>query len=384
MRRSACTARRLPSGRRPLAVAYAIAALLLAALPAAGQLQTVPRFDFSFSNPGARSLGFAGAFAALADDATAAYANPAGLVQLTEEEVSLELRLWSRSPSYLAGGRFEGAPTGNGLDTTNNIITGRDRSEDFGPSFVSVVVPRGRWSFAIYGHQLAQFELAGESQGFFFLDPGGGPDRSPGTREQVDLDITSLGAAAGLRLSDRWSVGLGIVLSDISVATSSAVYEPDEGSAFFGGIDGAEIPFGPVSFLPDRLLATTTMEAEGTDVTVNAGLLYRVSDRLSAALLYRQGARADGRLRTELGPVFPVDDSFTGSARFSVPELVGAGLAYRSSSSLTRAKCCRCPGFPSPIALVKNRRRTMGSSILPKMVFVPCDTVKSLFWVRSS
>ena len=37
-------------------------------------------FQFSFSNPGARSLGLGGAFVALAADATAAFANPAGLV----------------------------------------------------------------------------------------------------------------------------------------------------------------------------------------------------------------------------------------------------------------------------------------------------------------
>src|SRR5690606_20736685 len=53
------------------------ATLLLPAL-AAGQL--VPplagapaSFDFAFANPGARSLGFGGAFVALADDATAAF-----------------------------------------------------------------------------------------------------------------------------------------------------------------------------------------------------------------------------------------------------------------------------------------------------------------------
>ena len=46
--------------------------------------------QFNFSNPGARSMGFGGAFAALADDATATFANPAGLVQLSRPEVSVE------------------------------------------------------------------------------------------------------------------------------------------------------------------------------------------------------------------------------------------------------------------------------------------------------
>ena len=49
-------------------------------------------FEFSFINPGARSGAMGGAFIALADDATAAEANPAGLTILTKPEVSFEYR----------------------------------------------------------------------------------------------------------------------------------------------------------------------------------------------------------------------------------------------------------------------------------------------------
>jgi hypothetical protein len=44
---------------------------------------------FDFLNPGARSLALGGAFTGLADDATVAFTNPAGLVQLSRPEVSL-------------------------------------------------------------------------------------------------------------------------------------------------------------------------------------------------------------------------------------------------------------------------------------------------------
>ena len=69
-------------------------ALFLLATSAGAQTGPLT-FEFSFSNPGARSLGLGGAFAALADDATAAFANPAGLVQLVRPEVSIEGRSWS-------------------------------------------------------------------------------------------------------------------------------------------------------------------------------------------------------------------------------------------------------------------------------------------------
>ena len=47
---------------------------------------------FHFTPPGARSLGMGGAFVAMADDATAAVANPAGLAQLTRTQVAVEGR----------------------------------------------------------------------------------------------------------------------------------------------------------------------------------------------------------------------------------------------------------------------------------------------------
>ena len=48
-------------------------------------------FQFNFNNPGARSLGMGGAFVAVADDATAVIANPAGLVILQRPELSAEV-----------------------------------------------------------------------------------------------------------------------------------------------------------------------------------------------------------------------------------------------------------------------------------------------------
>jgi long-subunit fatty acid transport protein len=86
--------------------------------------------EFSFSNPGARSMGFGGAFVALADDATAAFANPAGLVQLTRPEISLEGRSWSYllQPVY-RGGKAHGSayryPARQHAGTSNSTLLQR-------------------------------------------------------------------------------------------------------------------------------------------------------------------------------------------------------------------------------------------------------------------
>jgi long-chain fatty acid transport protein len=308
-------------------------ALLLATASVEAQPFTIPTVDFSFSNPGARSLGFGGAFAALADDATAAYANPAGLVQLTGPEVSVEGRLWQRSPQFIAGGRVDGVPTGRGIDTRPfGIAFERDESQDLGPSFASVVIPKGRWSFALYGHQLAQYEMQSDFQGFFSevdLFPSVFGIRSPGSRESTELEVVTAGAAAAWRMNDRLSFGLGLVFSDVSLATSSGAYLPDD--------ESEQSQYAEISYLPERRLSLSTLSIDGTDVTFNAGALWRLSERFSAGLFYRQGAEVEGTSFFQTGPVSlfpglpPLDETFRNEAVFKVPDVAGVGLAYRSS-----------------------------------------------------
>ncbi len=126
------------ANHRSAAVSTAVFIFVSAfAAPAASQVQFA--FEFSFSNPGARSLGFGGAFVALADDATAAFANPAGLTQLVEPEVSIEGRSWSYSTSFTRNGRASGEPTGLGVDTEPGIVRANSSEELKGLSFLSFV-----------------------------------------------------------------------------------------------------------------------------------------------------------------------------------------------------------------------------------------------------
>ena len=73
--------------------------------------------QFDFLNPGARSLSLGSAFTGLADDATAAFTNPAGLLLLGRAEVSLEGRYRQVSTPFLDRGRLTGALTNRGDDT---------------------------------------------------------------------------------------------------------------------------------------------------------------------------------------------------------------------------------------------------------------------------
>ena len=65
--------------------------LLVSAAPAAAQVESalLSKITFNLTNPGGKSLAMGGAFTAIADDATAAIANPAGLGLLSSVEVGI-------------------------------------------------------------------------------------------------------------------------------------------------------------------------------------------------------------------------------------------------------------------------------------------------------
>src|SRR5437899_12914531 len=82
---------------------------LALALPAAAQntdIESLAGLQFNFGNPGARALGMGGAFIGLADDASAAEANPAGLTILRKPEVTLEGRNYAEQQVFTISGTY--------------------------------------------------------------------------------------------------------------------------------------------------------------------------------------------------------------------------------------------------------------------------------------
>ncbi len=310
-----------------LTLVVLIAATIAAA---SGTAQETPStFEFSFSNPGARSLGLGGAFAALADDATAAFANPAGLVQLVSLEVSAEVRHWSYSTPYIEGGRYEGEPTGIGLDTTEGLRTAVSEEQLTGLSFLSIVYPKGKWSFAVYRHQLANFRAQTATQGLF---PGWETPRAYDRRWSTELDIVSFGVAGAYRLSDRFSLGLGIVHFRGRLDAPFEWSLPDD-------IDTLQGVFGPTSYLPERQLANGEMAIEDSDWGLSAGLLWTFAEGWSLGAFYRQAPEFGLVFDVQAGPLAPefLDPEFTPGATIltiatpmQFPDVYGLGFAFRS------------------------------------------------------
>lgn len=297
--------------------------------PAIGSAQqAIVPLQFSFSDPGARSMGFGGAFVALADDATAALSNPAGLVQLLRPEVSIEGRHWSYSTPFTAGGRIAGLPSGFGIDTTVGLTTAKSKADLTGLSFLSFVYPKGNWSLAFFRHESANLEFFGETQGLFSGGTDCCQDREPDQRAMSDMEIVSYGLSVAYRISDTLNVGVGTVYHDTSVSTSVTQYLWDE--------DTLQSFFAPNSYLFERSVINVTSLAEDGDWTLSGGFLWRPSPNWSIGGVYRQGPEVDSDFEGRAGQVgdfgVPPGEVFSRSTGNGIefPDIYGLGFAYRA------------------------------------------------------
>ena len=100
-------------------------------------------------------IGMGGAFLGLADDATAAYTNPAGLTILAASEVAVEYRHTDYTTPFSSGGSFRVTP----FDDTNLGQRQADSNTD-ALAFLSYTYAGDGWALAAYRHQSLSYDLA--------------------------------------------------------------------------------------------------------------------------------------------------------------------------------------------------------------------------------
>jgi long-subunit fatty acid transport protein len=281
--------------------------------------------NFNFANPGARARGIGGAFVALADDATAALANPAGLAYL-DRQFSIEYAHdEERAPvgQITQGGVSVSGSPGSLIYTAENDpfrVWGESESDriDFA-SFVFPMFSR-KVGFSVYYASLADLGqdydvgvgLYCNENGSPFT-PNGGESCQQGTTFQTfyfpqsvmtKLTVDVIGAGFGWKLGDTFSIGGSVGYTDTSFSALS-ISDPSDWDP-----DVAE----------QRLLS----EVDDSDVMYSLGLLYR-GDVLGFGLSYRS------ETRFAIDNVFDhtgndeLDREFAGE--FRIPERFSAGLA---------------------------------------------------------
>jgi long-subunit fatty acid transport protein len=309
-----------------------VALALVLAFGASAQnadIESLAGLTFNFGNPGARSLGMGGAFLGLADDASAAEANPAGLTILIRPEVSLEFRANKTIQTYTVDGLWPEA------FQRQDFVSKSDNAE---VSFASVIFPAGNWRLGAYYHRVINYKT--DINGIFGTDPFGQPDpysifffvgpNGPVTQDQcfdlgadcntfqlfpfltsVDISLKTFGASVAYQMG---SFSLGV----------SAKRQEFEESAFTFRTD--------TFFQP---LAVTAQESKDTDYAYTVGFKWAPSRKFSLGGVYKTGGSFDapylfGTFDSDLN----VDAEVVAVPQFNIPDQYGIGFSYSPVDAL--------------------------------------------------
>ena len=306
-------------------IARLVLPLLVATTGAAqnSDIEALSGLQFNFGNPGARALGMGGAFLGLADDASAAEANPAGLTVLRVPEVSLEMRQTTIAQRFVTGGTFP-------------FITTQDfPSRETSVTFASVVLPTKPAALALYYHRPLSFRNAVDLTGRygtpnFFLGPGGpvSPEDCAGNCTEhriypfstsVDLTMETFGIAAA-RQWRSFSFGAAVRYHRFS----------EEADTFRRDVDA---PGQPVFVIAQTNAGRAFGRRSDRDVTFVGGLRWTPAPSFSAGAVFKKG------------PTFPVsvaaaqtvdaEMQIVDTTEFHIPATFGAGVSFRPIQQVT-------------------------------------------------
>lgn len=282
---------------------------------------------FDLLPPGARSLGLAGAFSGVADDATAAIANPAGLTILTAKELSLHLRNSDSDVDFLDPDAF---------DSSVNYQPGRlnKRYSDSGTnvSFASFVLPLDRWVFSAY--YMNQLNFKSEQSGGLDIVYDPNFIDTYYNDNSVDSNLDSYGISGAFRVTDSFSLGVTLQQSKLKLKSLDAWRLDDFfDNEFFLSDDYGGTPEEWAEVIIDENLTQTTISDNDSDTTFSFGAMYNLNSNWSFGLVYRMGAKFTLKTESQRTLIFGCDGNGE-MTEICIDEL-GEGGTFETQSSDT-------------------------------------------------
>lgn len=257
---------------------FLCSAMILIIFMVSGASAQMVGIDWIPTGSGARALGMGGAFTAIADDATAAWWNPAGLAQLERPEVSI---VGQQRKSK--GGVFN--------SSSDELYSGSKDTTSL--NFGSVVLPLGgssqgaRKAVSISYGTFMDFDQYRES-------PAGNYRDNEGSFDNAALTFAT-------ELSTSLSVGIGA-------------------NYIFGAMDETDIE--------DTYYFRQHLKVSGYNIA--AGILWKTENWNMGFM-----ARSKTRLRMDASGERSDSDSFHDIMIFRYPIILSAGVAYRPAENFT-------------------------------------------------
>ena len=299
------------------------------------------RGAFNLQGQGARAMGMGGAFIAVADDATAASWNPAGLDQLTRPEISLVVNRFARSYHTYQDETLAMEPPatgGSALLRYNDEGQADATNINFFSTTYPLEIKNHRFVVQFSYNRLLHFtnsEEFWEQQNILSAPPDG-----PFSTERynlfssadggIDAYTFSLGTTAGRGVRVGASLNyLKVEARDITVTDAASVTPPTDGSIyqeFFTQVENFNYDFSGFTF--------------------DLGVLWKIHDMFQAGAVYHSGfsrnnfdyrysikefaRRSDGTSTT-------LDFNASGQGEIHWPNGYGFGAAFKPITPFTVA-----------------------------------------------
>lgn len=301
-------------------------------------IESLSGLQFNFGNPGARSLGMGGAFLGLADDASAAEANPAGLTILRKREVSLEVRNYQEEQLFTTSGTFP--------DIQRTAFAHYSQRVEL--TFASFVYPIKNWTLGLYYHEPLRNEGSGQvvpvrneftgaiktNVPNFYLPKNGTPvskSDCEAIRQKANdffacLEYTILPFLSALTVQERtFGVAAAYKVGKFSFGGTVRYQRFNEAAFTFRvtpTFDFSSISVQATSDIQDQ----NSKPKSKTDWTGAAGVKWEPNDKFSAGAVYKQGAKF-------VAPTFAAnsDTKFefvkVSDTTFHIPDIYGIGVS---------------------------------------------------------
>ncbi|KJU85822.1 Membrane protein involved in aromatic hydrocarbon degradation [Candidatus Magnetobacterium bavaricum] len=248
---------------------------------------------------GARALGMGGAFIAVADDATAASWNPAGLIQLGTPEVSIVGSAYSRSEDN----RF----------ATEHIDSVHQSVSEANLNYLSGVYPIPT---AVFGTNMV---LSVSYQHLYDFDRKWDFPNFPIGKEKTMLSyrqngrVSAIGISAAIQVIEKLSLGLTLNAYDNGL-TKNSWQEKMEAKEFNWGYKKKYTLNG---------------------YNANLGLMWMINEHFTVGAVFKTPFNA--RITCESSYSFCASNTYKTYERLYMPMSYGVGFAYRPIDSVTVA-----------------------------------------------
>ncbi|MDR3669262.1 MAG: hypothetical protein P4L36_00360 [Holophaga sp.] len=270
------------------------------------------RTGLTVEGAGARALGMGGAFIAVADDATAATFNPAGLAQLLKPELSFVGQGLDRRVSYE---EFQTTTKGKQLGVSDSLL-GHDH---FDPLLLSAMVP-----LRLAGRNLA-IQLS--AQRAYTMGEGD-------SRHVVETPLSSGGKGANLDQSIQQSGQVDLYSLSMAYECSQRILLGLTFNQWRGRWDLDTVSQETKAGVNSSLRFRQQNQLNGQNFTL--GLLWRWP-AWSLGLVHSTAFQGSYSFQTQINTTLPVPGSLASSSAsvgLHWPESTGLGLAFRVSEKL--------------------------------------------------